>query len=902
MKSNRVRPILSLALGLIAALVATQGQAASDLFIRDTATDTGVEPYTGPGPIYLSPDIWIRNDPDPNFDPHPFPTATPTWTPLGHQNPEYRNSKTSHPNYVYVRIHNRGNTASSGTERLRLYQAKASTGLAWDADWVDNVGMFCSADRLLGIEITKPRLNAKSVSAAERDAYRDALVKIGSDPNFQYSDMVQYFRKQNFVHSSPNPEHGNPAFLPWHREFMSRYENLLRETDPLVTLLYWDFTQSPTSGTNLFTTSFMGASSGTVSAPLVPLQPPTLTRNVGGSVPGTCGASLFQSDGTFNAMGNYPTLSFAIEEVPNHNCAHGFIGGYGAGAGQISSLTTAAQDPFFFMLHANVDRQWANWQRNGADPDRLDPVAVYGTDSSHARINANMRPWDGTTGLAPWNGVGAATSKTSKDPSIVFPPIYDTAPLRIPVLQPNESVVIEIPWYPPDVNNYNCMGQAGHFCLLARIETSTTAPFGMSTPEGNSVGTNTVNNNNIAWKNITIVDNLSDPVLLMLTAGTTIRNIFDQAVPFTIALVERTEFQPYVLPEYAKLSLGLPDYILDRLGDSPTGLRDLDSYVDPKTKRQLLQVTGKDPQFSVLMEPGETFTAEFLVELYSKDIPKELLAEPFYFDIEQRADLPPTYLADQFNHPTAEIGGVRFTFDFAQIAKAQKRQGVEAESSDLRLQLIASSRKALDWQADASASAQHLSAQHLSVGEPFDVIASREGAPDTALRSLSLEVDGRKLATAEGPNELSDSVSFDEPGVHTIVARAVLGNGETQERRTRILVSESIPPAALILKPASGSMFKVGETIRVVAAASAAYRREVAEMSLYVKEGDLIETGTNLVLSPNYDPVASFRGPGPHEFEFTPTHPGMYMLQLGAVDDQGTIGVSGHAMIMVHEH
>jgi len=752
--------------------------------------------------------------------------------------------------------------------------------------------MFCSADRLLGIEITKPRRNAKTVGTAERNAYRDALVDIGSAPGFEYSDMMQYFRKQNFVHESPNPEHGNPAFLPWHREFMNRYENLLRESNPLVTLLYWDFTESPTSGTNLFTTNFMGASSGTVGAPLTPLQPPTLSRNVGGSISGVCGASLFQSDAFFNAISGYPTLSSAIEQTPNHDCAHGFIGGYTAGAGQISFLATAAQDPFFFMLHSNVDRQWANWQRDGADTNRIDPVAVYGGDSSHPRINADMSPWDGTTGLAPWNGVGAATLKTSKHRSVVYPPIYDTAPLNIPVLQPNESVVIEIPWFPPDVNNYNCMGQAGHFCLLARIETSTTAPFGMSSPEGASVGTNTVNNNNIVWKNIEIVDNVSDPALLMMVSGTTIRNIFEESIPFTLTLVDRTLERRYLLPEYARLSLGLPEHVLGRI----ERLNDLETYVDPKTRRKLLQITGPKPELTLTMEPGETFTTEFSADLYGDEIPRELMREPFHFDIEQRAEVPVSYLAERFDHPTAEIGGVRFTLDFKGMAESQRTQKDGIRIGELDLQLVATSRKSLDWQETSLDSVQHL-----SVGEPFDVIANQKGNTDTALRSLSLEIDGRRFAAAEDSTELRESVSFNEPGVHTIAVRAVLENGEIQQRRTRVLVSKEIPPNALILAPASGSMYKVGDTIQVKAAASPAFRRTATETALYVKEGDRIETGTNLVLSPNYEPVASFRGPGPHQFEFKPERPGMYMLQLGAVDDKGIVGVSGHAMIMVHE-
>ena len=897
MTSRTSRPIHRSVLALwMAVAVALPCLADSDLSMRDTPTDGGSEPYTGPGPVYLSPDIWVRNDPDPNFDPRPFPTVAPSWTPASHQNPEYRNAKTSRPNYVYVRIHNRGDQPSAGSERLRLYQAKASTGLAWPASWVDNVGMMCGADRLLGIEITKPRRNAKSVSAAERDAYRQAVVAIGSDPSYRYSDMVQYFRKQNSVHQSPNPEHGNPAFLAWHREMMNRYEHLLREVDPRVTLLYWKFTESPTAGTNLFTTSFMGASSGAVAAPLVPLQPPTLTRSVGGSIPGVCGAALFDSDATFNAMGSFPTVSSAIEQAPNHDCAHGFIGGYGGGSGQISSLSTAAQDPFFFMLHANVDRLWANWQRQGADPDRLDPVSVYGADSSSSRINATMNPWSGASGLAPWNGAGAATNKTAKDRSIVFPPVYDTAPLRIPQLQPGQSVVVEIPWYPPDVHDYDCAGQAGHFCLLARIETSTTAPFGMTTPEGVNVGTNTRNNNDVAWKNVTIVDQVVDPPLLLMITGTTVRNIFDRETSFEIALHDRTAERRFLLPELARVSLGLPDEILERVRGREQGLRDLELVRDERTRRTLLRVTGKEPRFSLAMKPGETFTAELVVDLPGDEIPRALLAEPILYDLEQRIDLPAEYFTSPCERQALEVGGVRFTLDFARISKRRALRAEAAPPAGLSLELVRPRLGTLSAEGGAPAPVQHL-----SVGEPVEVIARQEGAPGARLRSLSLEVDGREVARSDDSAELRDTVRFDAPGVYTLVTRGIAENGEIEERRTRVLVSETIPPNVRIVKPASGATFKVGETVRVVAEAAPAFQRQVAEVSLYVKEGDLVETGFDLVHSPSFPPVASAPGGGRHELTFTPDHPGMYMLQLGAVDDQGLVGVSGHAMIRVVE-
>ncbi|HEX2257487.1 MAG TPA: tyrosinase family protein [Afifellaceae bacterium] len=884
---------------MLMTLFASASLAAPDLYIRDTASDIGVEPYAGPGPVYLSPDIWVRNEPDPNHEPYPFSTASPPWTPLPHQNPEYRDSKTGQPNYVYVRIQNRGDQPSSGTDRLRLYQAKASTGLAWPASWVDNVDPICGADHLVGIEITKPRRNAQSVSAAERDAYRDALLAIQSDPQLRYSDGVQYWRKQNAIHAGAgNPQHGNPAFLAWHREMMNRYEERLREANPLVTLLYWDWTVDPRTGTNLFATSFMGASNGTVAAPLTPLEPPTLRRGVGGTATNlagniVCAGSLFESDASFNVIGDFQPLALAIEGGPNHDCAHGYIGGYTpATAGQISFLNTAAQDPFFFLLHANVDRLWANWQRQG-DAARLDPVAIYGADSSNTQINATMSPWDGATSMAPWTGP-AAYGKTSKHRSVVYPPVYDTAPLNIPALQPGESVVVEVPWYPPDVNNYNCAGQAGHFCLLARIETDQSSPFGMTFAEGSNVGTNTRNNNNIAWKNVTIVDDVVEPAL-RLVSGTMVRNIFRREAIFEIALHDRTEERRFLLPELARLALVLPDDILERLRGRDARLQDLEFVRDESGRRMMLQVAGKEPRFSVALKPNESFTAELVVSLPDRDIPRALLQEPFHLDIEQRIDLPPEYFAEK-GEEALNVGGVRFTLDFVQILKEREARRRQIVPADLRLEVVPAERKMLAIEAMEADQVQHL-----SVGEPLSVVVNRTGDIGEAMRVLSLELDNRQVTAAEQSDTLSETIRFDEPGVHTITARGIGEDGEVTTRRIRVLVSENIPPNAVITSPEPGAHVRLGEEVDVAVEAAAAYQREVREVSLYVKEGDAIFTGLNLVLSEAYEPVATAEGPGPHRFSFTPERPGTYMFQAGVVDDRGITGVSGHAMIMVAE-
>lgn len=860
--------------------------AAADLFIRDTIADTGVEPYAGPGPIYVSPDIWVRKNPDPNYEPYPFNPSLPLpWTPLADENPEYRDPKTSRPNYVYVRIHNRGNQPSTGTERLRVYQAKASTGLAWPGNWVDYVAAMCSQALLQGIEITKPRINAKTATVAQRQAYRDALLAIQANPLFAYSDGVQYWRKQNAVHAPGNPEHGNPAFFAWHREMVNQFEHLMQKADPLVTLLYWDWQQDPRSGVNLFDADFMGTANGTVAAPLTPLQPPTLVRNVGQVIAQCPG---FDSDVSVLANGSFTSLASDVESTPNHNCAHGYIGGFSGTVGQISSTATSAQDPFFFQLHGNVDRLWANWQRNGANPARIDPVSAYGAASSNVQINSTMRPWDGSNGVAPW--ATSAIGKDSKDPSIVFPPIYDTAPLTIPVLQPGESVVIEIPWFPPNVNNFNCASQSGHFCLLARIETSAAAPFGMTTPEVISVPANTVANNNIAWKNVSIVDAETEP-LFKLSSGTMIRNIFDTDMTFAIDLIDRTPRGPIPLARLGQVDLILPTEILERIGRGRQ-LRDVKLVRDDR-RNTVLRITGRNPRFVVPMKPKETFTAQFAVTLREAGQARRLAVTPYHFDIEQTiagGRLRP-------DDPQRLIGGVRMTVDLTAVGPGRK----PAKLADGAIVLTPLERKMLPLRRVATDRAREslrdvVEIRHFAPGEPIGVEVRLPGELAQA-RNLVLDVDGKVEALAPSA-DARRVIRFDKPGVHFITVRPADDRAGVGGLRTRVLISENIPPNAIITSPDEGRHFAVGQDIVVTVETAAAFGRRVKSVSLYVKDDDLFVTGLDLVNSGNR-PVATGAGPGTQRFVFRPTKPGMYMFQVGAVDDRNVTGVSGHVMVMV---
>ncbi|BCT93909.1 hypothetical protein LYSHEL_29360 [Lysobacter helvus] len=651
--------------------IANTAFAQADLYIRDTPADTGVQPNPDAGPMWVSEDIWVRNSPDPNWRPTAFNPASPPWTPAAHQNPEYRNPRYGLPNYVYVRVRNRGSSASAGTEHLHVYWSKGAAGPTWSSGWMDAFPTVCGASRLTGAEITKPRVNAATATATQRQRLRDAYITMATTPEFALLTGYDYWTKQQQIHVRA-PEHHNPAFLPWHREFLNRLELLLQQADPRVKLMYWQWTTDPTNstnGTNLYTSGFMGNSGrgtgGTsMGAPLSPALEPiasegaSVVRNLRTGVPGSASDTTHMGWANYRGSDAAENFSVQIETTPNHDANHGYIGGTG---GSMSVVASATRDPFFFLLHGKVDQLWSRWQR--ANTARIEAGTAYGTSSTSAVIVNGLRPWNGAvpTGspIDPWTtGGGFIVTKTSFDRSVLSPPIYDSAPLTIPVVPAGQAVILEIPWYPPNPADYACLGDT-QFGLLARVTPVTTT-------EGTNITTNVRNGNNLAWRNLQVVDDFSGTMAAMAMM---VEN--DTQAPMTASLQFREGAQRFAQlgQSVETIDVGMPSALYRRIaGQGREQVKPAQAMQGVPADTVFVRLKGfEDALDGIALKPGERFPLRLVLQLRRDAKP---MREPLVFDVVQRSG------------KGEDVGGVRFQLDVAQVNLVKPRSEWRVSPSD----------------------------------------------------------------------------------------------------------------------------------------------------------------------------------------------------------------------------
>jgi tyrosinase len=233
------------------------------------------------------------------------------------------------------------------------------------------------------------RKDANALSTAERDRFLNALAKLNDQGQGRYQD----FRDMHSTLASLTQAHGFPGFLPWHRAYVLDLERDLQAIDASVTLPYWRFDQP---APNIFTPDFLGKSDSIGTVGLSPSNPLRFWQTDG--QPGINRRPLFPVNSAPPRLLNQAqTLALGTDfgdfrgmEGNPHGFAHTSFDGW------LQNPATAPKDPLFFLLHCNIDRLWAMWQKKNArfDPNLPASFVPSGNPPGH-NLDDTMWPWNG---------------------------------------------------------------------------------------------------------------------------------------------------------------------------------------------------------------------------------------------------------------------------------------------------------------------------------------------------------------------------------------------------------------------------------------------------------------------------------------------------------------------------
>jgi tyrosinase len=272
---------------------------------------------------------------------------------------------------------------------------------------------------------TRVRKNARRLSPTEKQRFVSALKALKqvpspwSDDASTYDEFVRWHR--DAFEGEPMPGHMGSAFFPWHRMLNLLLEQQLQKVDPSVTIPYWDWTVDRTKASFLWRPDFLGGDGDPEDSFIVKTGPfrqgewdltifdnedekkvPHLTRAMGRdtdtrtlptaadeaealSIPIYDAAPWDETSNPDRSFRRYaetgrscPRLppgrrlskhSRVCPEAPGmHNRVHVWVAGaFGPQSeeAEVGSMgrASAPNDPVFWLMHANIDRLWGEWQR-----------------------------------------------------------------------------------------------------------------------------------------------------------------------------------------------------------------------------------------------------------------------------------------------------------------------------------------------------------------------------------------------------------------------------------------------------------------------------------------------------------------------------------------------------------
>ncbi|BCT93864.1 hypothetical protein LYSHEL_28910 [Lysobacter helvus] len=185
-------------------------------------------------------------------------------------------------------------------------------------------------------------------------------------------------------HSGQNASY----FLPWHRFYVWTMERIVRQVSghPEFTMPYWDYCSADPARRGVLPEQFRLPNDPVYDC-LYRANRTTLANSgqpIQLNQPGDAmDINDIMAKTAYNTVGSVTGFCRAIDSGI-HGRIHTLVGnGRGMGA-----VPYAGNDPLFCVHHANIDRIWASWNKNG-NKNPTDPIAYPWITTSFAMADAN---------------------------------------------------------------------------------------------------------------------------------------------------------------------------------------------------------------------------------------------------------------------------------------------------------------------------------------------------------------------------------------------------------------------------------------------------------------------------------------------------------------------------------
>jgi tyrosinase len=278
--------------------------------------------------------------------------------------------------------------------RRQLLQAGAWGALALALAACTGPGIQALIDQIRNRPVRR-EISAMSSTDPIVVAYRAAVAKMRDLDHTDPTSPLAW-TNQARIHLDHCP-HGNWLFLPWHRAYMLKFEEICRKLSGMsdFALPYWNWSANPSIPAAFWNTgdSLFDATRGASASSAVPASvfaPPAIE-----TILDEPNFLIFASGQISTAAGQRDPGGYGPLEGGPHNSLHGFVGGD-------MGTYMSPLDPVFWTHHNMIEAIWVDWNLRRGNP------------------NTNSTAWTGRQFTEFFNSDGSSVSVTVLE-TILYP-------------------------------------------------------------------------------------------------------------------------------------------------------------------------------------------------------------------------------------------------------------------------------------------------------------------------------------------------------------------------------------------------------------------------------------------------------------------------------------------------